>query len=96
MLLAGDAPSMAAQLHALLAGYEVFMPFDRRELALIEPLRLVRMMRHNAWVARRWSDPAFPLAYPDFGTSAYWAQQCTQLREQTATARDGPPLAELL
>ena len=47
-----------------------------------DALRLLRMIRHNAWVARRWSDPAFPVAFPAFGTSAYWAQQVTQLREQ--------------
>lgn len=67
---------------ALLDGYRVFMPFDERELTLIEPLRTLRMLHHSAWIAQRWNDPAFPIAFPWFGTPAYWSQQVTQLREQ--------------
>ena len=37
MLLAGDAQEIAKELRDLLAGYEQFQAFDRRELALIEP-----------------------------------------------------------
>jgi Ser/Thr protein kinase RdoA (MazF antagonist) len=40
------------------------------------------MLRHSAWLAERWSDPAFPRAFPWFGTPAYWSEQATQLREQ--------------
>jgi Ser/Thr protein kinase RdoA (MazF antagonist) len=71
------------------------MDFDRNELRLIEPLRLLRMIRHNAWVAQRWSDPAFPRAFPDFGSSGYWGQQALQLREQLRVAADMPSLALL-
>ena len=86
MLLSGDADTMAHQLRQLLQGYLPFMTFDRRQLRLIEPLRLLRMIRHNAWVAQRWEDPAFPRAFPDFGSSGYWGQQVLQLREQLALA----------
>jgi Ser/Thr protein kinase RdoA (MazF antagonist) len=82
MLVSGDRDTMARQLAALLAGYRVFMPFDERQLALIEPLRTLRMVHHSAWIAERWSDPAFPAAFPWFGTPAYWQQQTMQLREQ--------------
>ena len=34
------------------------------------------------WLAQRWNDPAFPIAFPWFGGVAYWQQQVTQLREQ--------------
>jgi Ser/Thr protein kinase RdoA (MazF antagonist) len=91
MLLSGDAQAMAAQLHQILQGYRLFMPFDTRELALIEPLRTLRMIHHSAWLAERWSDPAFPAAFPFFGTGAYWSQQTSQLREQLE-AMDQPPL----
>ena len=83
MLLSGDAAAQSAQLRALLAGYRQFMPFDERELLLIEPLRTLRMIHHSAWIAERWADPAFPAAFPWFGTAAYWSQQTTHLREQT-------------
>jgi len=82
MLVSGDHSSMASQLDRLLAGYTQFSDFDRRELALIEPLRTYRMLRHSAWLAERWVDPAFPAAFPFFGTAAYWSQQTTQMREQ--------------
>src|SRR5689334_19079846 len=39
MFLSGDRPAMEAQLAEILEGYESFRDFDRRELALIEPLR---------------------------------------------------------
>lgn len=82
MLLAGDRATMARQLDRLLDGYEQFGHFDDRERALIEPLRTLRMLRHSAWLAERWSDPTFPIHFPFFGTPAYWSQQTTQLREQ--------------
>lgn len=82
MLLSGDRPTMSMQLESLLEGYESFMRFDRRELTLIEPLRTLRMIHHSAWIAERWEDPAFPAAFPWFGTAAYWQQQTQQLREQ--------------
>ena len=82
MLVAGDASTMATQLRELLAGYREFRDFDDRELTLIEPLRTLRMLRHSAWLAARWTDPAFPVAFPFFGSAAYWSEQTTQLREQ--------------
>jgi Ser/Thr protein kinase RdoA (MazF antagonist) len=96
MLLSGEPDDMAWQLRALLRGYAPFMDFDRAELALIEPLRLLRMIRHNAWVAQRWYDPAFPAAFPDFGSAGYWGQQTLQLREQLRVAAETPSLASLL
>jgi Ser/Thr protein kinase RdoA (MazF antagonist) len=68
----------------VLEGYESFMAFDRHELRLIEPLRTLRMIHHSAWIARRWADPAFPIAFPWFESPSYWAEQTTRLREQIA------------
>lgn len=81
-MLLPDGAQATAQRRVLLDGYRMFMPFDERELTLIEPLRTLRMLHHSAWIAQRWSDPAFPIAFPWFGTAAYWSQQTTQLREQ--------------
>ena len=82
MLLSGDRETMQQQLAHVLGGYRAFRDFDRAELGLIEPLRALRMIHHSAWLAERWDDPAFPVAFPWFGTPAYWDQQTTQLREQ--------------
>jgi len=93
MLLSGDAASMREQLALLLEGYRMFMPFDDRELSLVEPLRTLRMICHSAWVAERWSDPAFPIAFPWFASAGYWSQQATQLGEQIEAMRDPPSLS---
>ena len=90
MLLSGDRASMTRQLAAVLNGYEDFMDFDWRELRLVEPLRTLRMIHHSAWIARRWNDPAFPVAFPWFEGSAYWSQQTTQLAEQIDAMREAP------
>ena len=91
MLLSGQREAMRGQLAAVLQGYRQFRPFDPRELALIEPLRTLRMIHHSAWLAERWGDPAFPVAFPWFGTASYWGQQTVQLREQIEAMAE-PPL----
>ena len=68
----------------MLEGYEQFRDFDRRTLALIEALRALRYVRYAAWIVRRWDDPAFPRAFPDFGTERYWEAQVSDLYEQLA------------
>ncbi len=96
MLLSGDAAAMRSQLAAVLQGYCQFHRFDQRELALIEPLRTLRMVHHSAWLAERWTDPAFPAAFPWFGTPNYWSQQTVQLREQIEAMDEPPPDLHLL
>ena len=91
MLLSGERHERVAQLSELLEGYNEFYDFDLRELALIEALRTLRLMHFSAWIARRWQDPAFPLAFPWFGSERYWAEHILELREQLA-ALDEPPL----
>jgi Ser/Thr protein kinase RdoA (MazF antagonist) len=91
MLLAGDRVNQTRQLGSLLDGYEQFREFDRRELALVEALRSLRMLNYSVWLARRWDDPAFPRAFPWFDSPRYWEEQILALREQMA-ALDEPPL----
>jgi Ser/Thr protein kinase RdoA (MazF antagonist) len=92
MLLSGDRGEMTRQLADVLAGYEDFHEFDPRETALIEALRTLRLIHYSAWIARRWDDPAFPAAFPWFGTQRYWQDRILELREQIA-AMDEEPLA---
>jgi Ser/Thr protein kinase RdoA (MazF antagonist) len=92
MLLAGDRETATRQLRWLLDGYERFHGFDRAELRLIEPLRALRLLHYSYWLARRWEDPAFPAAFPWFGTQRYWQDRILELREQTS-AMDEPPLS---
>ena len=91
MLLSGERNAMEAQLRIVLGAYETLRDFDRRELALIEPLRTLRVLHYSAWIARRWNDPAFPAAFPWFNTQRYWQDRILELREQVAL-KDEPPL----
>jgi Ser/Thr protein kinase RdoA (MazF antagonist) len=91
MLLSGSQQNMRSELTDLLRGYEQFLPFDRRELALIEPLRALRMIHYSAWLARRWDDPAFPRAFPWFAEPRYWEEHYRALEDQL-TAVVGPRL----
>ncbi|HEY7650798.1 MAG TPA: serine/threonine protein kinase [Methylomirabilota bacterium] len=59
----------------LLSGYEIFREFDRASLALIEPLRAMRIIHMSGWIARRWDDPSFPHAFPNFRDVRYWMQE---------------------
>ena len=91
MLLSGDRQEKLAQLSELIDGYNEFYDFNPGELVLIESLRTMRLMHYSAWLARRWDDPAFPLAFPWFNSESYWAGHILELREQLF-ALDEPAL----
>jgi Ser/Thr protein kinase RdoA (MazF antagonist) len=91
MLLSGPAAEQQRQWRELIEGYEQFGTLDYVELRLIEPLRSLRMLHHAAWLATRWSDPAFPRAFPWFGSVRYWEDHVNDLLAQVA-AVDDPPL----
>ncbi len=92
MLLSGDRDPQTIQLREILDGYFMFCDLNLAQLRLIEPLRTLRIMHHSGWLAKRWSDPAFPLAFPWFNTPRYWADHILELREQRA-AIDEPSLS---
>jgi Ser/Thr protein kinase RdoA (MazF antagonist) len=91
MLLSGDRADMIGQMSDILAGYEDFCDFNPRELYLVEALRTLRLIHYSAWLASRWTDPAFPAAFPWFNTQRYWQDRILELREQVALM-DEPPL----
>lgn len=91
MFLSGDRAYMNKRLGDLLIGYEQFFEFDPRELHLIEALRTLRIIHYAAWLASRWSDPAFPYAFPWFNSTNYWEEHVLSLREQ-ASALNEPSL----
>ncbi|MDQ3187397.1 MAG: serine/threonine protein kinase [Pseudomonadota bacterium] len=88
MLLGAGRAEQTERLADLVDGYEDFAEFDRRELALIEPLRTLRLLHYSAWIARRWDDPAFPAAFPWFNTQRYWEDRILELREQIAAMQE--------
>jgi Ser/Thr protein kinase RdoA (MazF antagonist) len=90
MLLGGDPEGASIQLAHVLEGYEQFYEFDDRELHLIEALRTLRLLHYSAWLARRWDDPAFPIAFPWFNGQRYWQERILELREQVALMQEAP------
>ncbi|MEJ6020894.1 serine/threonine protein kinase [Ramlibacter sp. PS4R-6] len=93
MLLSGERAQKQKQLGALVDGYEQLREFDREELALVEPLRTLRLIHYSAWLARRWQDPIFPINFPWFGTRDYWQGQVEMLEEQVEQLRERPLVA---
>jgi len=93
MLLSGERAQRQKQLGAIVDGYEEMREFDRAELALIEPLRTLRLIHYSAWLARRWEDPTFPINFPWFGTRDYWQGQVQMLEEQIEQMREPPLVA---
>jgi Ser/Thr protein kinase RdoA (MazF antagonist) len=90
MLLAGSHDEMSTQLGYVLEGYKQFCDFNYAELHLVEALRTLRMLHHAAWLARRWEDPAFPIAFPWFGEPRFWEDLVLGLREQLAAMQEAP------
>lgn len=88
MLLSGDKQEQQVQIQEVLEGYEMFRPFDVRELQLIEPLRTLRMINYCAWLCERWHDPAFPMHFPWFNTERYWGEHILELREQVSALQE--------
>ena len=91
MFLSGDRNYMTARLNDFMEGYTEFRDFDPRELHLLEALRTLRLIYYSAWLAQRWNDPAFPIAFPFFNSQRYWEDQILSLREQ-ASLMEEPPL----
>ena len=90
MLLSGDREEQLQQLESIRKGYEIFQPFPYHQLKWIECLRTIRLIKHTAWVVERWSDPAFPLAFPWFTGIRYWSEHVLSLREQLAALQEEP------
>ncbi len=82
MLLSGSDDDMRHQLDTIIRNYEMFHDFNWQEAHLVEYYRTLRLLHHSAWLASRWDDPAFPMAFPWFNTGRYWSEQILTLREQ--------------
>lgn len=90
MLLSGDRREQELGLAELLDGYCDFCDFDARELRLVEAMRSLRLIHYAGWLAERWEDPAFPRAFPWFGSERYWLQHIAELEEQRELLAAGP------
>lgn len=92
MLLPGRDAEADRQRRLLVDAYRTFRPFDDRGFSLIEPLRGFRFIFYAGWIARRWEDPAFPDAFPHFGTDEYWENETRDLEELVDRVAKGEDL----
>jgi Ser/Thr protein kinase RdoA (MazF antagonist) len=94
MMIPGRDIEAHRQRDRLIDAYEQFRPFDRRSFELIEPLRAFRFIFYAGWIAKRWDDPAFPDAFPHFGSEEYWQNETSDLEEQLALIESGEDVYE--
>ena len=87
MLLPGVKEDSWREINLFLEGYETFMDFDQRSLALIEPLRAMRYIHYIAWCAHQVSEDGESRVAPNFGTREYWQQEMGDLADQLARIR---------
>lgn len=81
MIVRGRDEEAERDREILLDAYDTMGSFPRETLRLIEPLRALRLIHYSAWIARRWEDPSFPHAFPQFQTARYWQDEIVALEE---------------
>ena len=82
LLLGGRDEKARERLYTLIRSYETIREFPYESVRLIEVLRFLRMVHFHGWIARRYEDPAFKAAFPEFGTQKYWNNELKDLYEQ--------------
>ena len=87
LLLPGTPAESKRELDVILAAYEVFRPFDRASLRLVESLRAMRMMHFLSWCAVQSGDAGFRKQYPDWGTREFWRRETADFRIQLENIR---------
>ena len=88
MFVSGERDYAEARLGNVLDGYTTHTDFDVRELALIEPLRTLRLVSFAAWIAARWIEPAFQRAFPYFEGERFWDEHVGVLQDQRAALHE--------
>lgn len=88
MLLPGGLEECLLEFDLFVEGYETFMPFDRRSLQLVEPLRAMRFIHFMAWCAHQVEEEGQTLAIDGFGTREYWQKEILDLEDQLQRIAD--------
>lgn len=92
MMLPGRDSEGIRQRQLLIDAYREFRDFELSWLRLVEPLRAFRFVFYAAWIARRWRDPAFPSAFPHFGTAEYWETETRDLEALVGSLQGVEPV----
>jgi Ser/Thr protein kinase RdoA (MazF antagonist) len=66
----------------LLEGYKQMRDLPPGSEQLVESLRALRMIHYATWIAKRYEDPAFQKAFPQFESPRYWEDLSGDLEKQ--------------
>lgn len=88
LILPGRDSEAMRQRDVLLDAYEQMRHFDYSSWRIVEGLRALRFIHFSAWIGRRWQDPSFQRAFPQFGSLPYWREQLADLNEQLELLRN--------
>lgn len=88
LLFPGQDEDSLKDRERFLDAYKEMTRKDQIKMNLTEPLRTMRMVHFNAWIAKRWEDHSFQRMFPQFPTANYWDQQLIDLRVQMANIQD--------
>ena len=70
------------QMKHLVDGYHMMNDLPMGSMALVESLRSLRMIHYATWIAKRYDDPAFQKAFPQFESPQYWNDLTLDLERQ--------------
>jgi Ser/Thr protein kinase RdoA (MazF antagonist) len=82
LMIPGHDETTRSNRKIFIEGYREMREFDSNTLRLIEPLRALRIINYTAWIAKRWTDPAFPRIFSEFNTHKYWESEILDLTKQ--------------
>ncbi|MBS1960153.1 MAG: serine/threonine protein kinase [Bdellovibrionales bacterium] len=69
-------------LQDIIDGYVQMRDLPQGSVAMVECLRALRMIHYATWVAKRYNDPAFKRAFPQFESPRYWEELTYDLEKQ--------------
>ena len=88
LLFPGKDPYSLEDRDRFLSAYKEMTRKDHVKMNLTEPLRAMRMVHFNAWIAKRWDDHSFQRVFPQFTSANYWDQELIDLRMQIGLLQD--------
>ena len=88
MLLPGRPQDCIRELDLFLEGYQTFTSFDTESIRLIEALRAMRFIHYTSWCVHQAEDGGHKKLGPNWGNSAYWRQEASELVRQQTEIKD--------
>ncbi len=82
MFLPGYMKDSKKEMALFIEGYETFRDFNRKDIALIEPLRAMRYIHFAAWCAHQAEDGGAASLVPGWGSPEYWQIEINDIESQ--------------